>query len=631
MLDVLLKRTGSIVFKGLMALLVLSFAIWGIGDVLQPRASARAVATVGSVNIQPNEFVAAYQREIQRLQGMFGNALDREQARSLGIPSSVLSNLVQTSLFNQEAQSVGVVISDALIRQQIAANGAFRNSAGQFDPTIYQATLRQAGMSEQDLVTRLRSDLSRAHLLDAIEGAESLPKTFVEPLYRYMQEKRVAETIRITDDSMPEPAAPSEDELVAYHKDNAPVFTAPEYRKLSFISLTAEDIAKSIDIPDDKLRQAFDDRRGEFDIAEKRQVQHMLLPDEATAKKASDLLAQGRSFADVAKETINADASTLDLGTVTKEELATQLPEAAQAAFSVKEGENTQPVKSPIGWHLLHVTKVETGHESSFEEVKDKLRETLARERALDDLYDLANKVEDVLGSGATLEETASKLSIKLKTVEAIDAEGKDPAGNAVKDIPDSPRFLQTAFETAEQTESIMTDAGDNGYFLLRVDGVTPPALKPLASIHDQVVTAWKNQKRGEAAKAAADKALERVKAGEAPAAVAASIKAKETTTEPFLRQLSDPSDDLPQALASALFRIKQGEATIARGANSYYVAKLKDVIVADPAADSQGVAALSQQLADEFKNDLRSEFAGGLQGRFPVSVNGPVLEPLIQ
>ena len=147
----------------------------------------------------------------------------------------------------------------------------------------------------------------------------------------------------------------------------------------------------------------------------------------------------------------------------------------------------------------LRVTKVEAGHESTFDEVKDKLRQTLAREKALDDLYDLANKVEDVLGGGATLEEAASKLSLKLRTVEAIDGEGKDRAGNPVKDVPASPRFVQTAFETAEQTESIMTDAGDNGYFLLRVDAVTPPALKPLDTIRDQVVNAWKSQKRAEA------------------------------------------------------------------------------------------------------------------------------------
>jgi peptidyl-prolyl cis-trans isomerase D len=631
MLDSLLKKSGSVVVKVLLGLLILSFAVWGIGDVISPNTYNRAVVTVGGRSIQQQEFSAAYQREIQRLQPIFGNALDREQARNLGIAGSVLNSLIENVLFDLESREVGVTISDDLIRQQIANNGAFRGATGAFDRNIYLATLRQAGMTEQGLVADIRNGLSRAHLMDAIEGADRVPTSFVEPLYRYQNEKRVAETVRIADDSMPDPGTPDETALAAFHKDNEAQFTAPEYRKVTYVSLAMDEIAKGIMVADDRLRQAYTERQVEFEEPERRQVDHMLLLSEDDAKKAAEMIAQGKSFADAAKEVANADASTLDLGTLTKRDLSMQLPEIAEATFAAKEGEITAPVKSPIGWHLMKVGKVEAGRVPSFDEVKDRLRDNLARDQAIDVLYDKAKKLEDALGGGATLEEAASKLDLKAQVVAAVDASGRDPAGAQITSLPPGPRFVQTAFETPEQVESVLTEADQSGYFILRVDAVTPPAVKPIDQIRDQVVAGWKAQKRSEAAKVAADKALADLKEGKDIAAVASGLGSSVMTPDPFTRTLTEQNESLPQALASALFRAKVGDAVAARSASAYHVARLKEIKAADPATDKEGVELMSRQLANELKDDLRSQFANALQTRYPIAVNNDVLEQLLR
>ena len=630
MLDSMLKRTGSVMVKLLMALLILSFAVWGIGDVISPQARLSAVANVGETTIQPQQFNNAFQREISRLQPLFNNTLDRNQARDLGLADTVLRDLVQSALFDLEARKVGVTISDALVRDAIARNEAFRNPRGEFDRLAYMSTLQRLGISEGQLVADIRSDLRRAHLLNAVEAGETLPMTLVEPLYRYQNEKRVAESIAFKDDAMADPGEPDAEALVAFHKENEALFTAPQYRQATFVTLDSRELAAEAQITDDQLKQAFDERHGEFDLPERRQVEQMLLTARAAADKAHGLVGEGRTFADVAKEVAGAAPETLGLGLIGRNELAMRLPQLADAAFALQEGAVSSPVESPLGWHLVRVAKIEPGKTATLDQVRDELRQRIAQERAIDSLYDLANKFEDGLASGATIEEAAGRLNLKIRGVAAVDSQGNDPTGKPVADIPSGQKFLETAFELTEGAVSHLNDNGNNSYFVVRVDGITPPTVKPLDEIKADVVAAWKARKKMERAREAGEKALERMKAGEAPSAVAAAGGVA-TTTPPFTRNLTQPSDDLPQSLASALFRAKVGDTILVRGPVGYHVARLKEVIPADPAADKAGLDALSRQLAGGMRNDLVGQYASALQGRFPVSINRVALDQLLR
>ena len=69
-------------------------------------------------------------------------------------------------------------------------------------------------------------------------------------------------------------------------------------------------------------------------------------------------------------------------------------PELEEAVFSLKEGANSAPVKSPLGWHLFHVTDVEPGSTKTLDEVRDDLGQSLALEKAVDNMFELANRLD---------------------------------------------------------------------------------------------------------------------------------------------------------------------------------------------------------------------------------------------
>ena len=257
MLGAIRKRSGSILVKLLLGLLILSFAAWGIDDVFRGRAANTSVARVGDREITPGQLGNDYRRELSRLQTAFGGNLDRQQARAMGLAEAVLGRIVERTLFALGADRLGVAVSDDLVRREISATPAFRNQFKKFDRLRFQEVLRSNGLSENGFVAMLREDLSRAQLAGSVEASAIAPKVLVDALYRHRQEKRVAETVLIADDSVVHPGDPDESALIDFHKKNAARFTAPEFRALTVLGIDANNLAEKVAVSEDALKEAY--------------------------------------------------------------------------------------------------------------------------------------------------------------------------------------------------------------------------------------------------------------------------------------------------------------------------------------------------------------------------------------
>ena len=624
MLGAIRKRSGSILVKLLLGLLILSFAAWGISDVFRTRASDTSVARVGEREITPNQLGNDYRRELSRLQTAFGGNLDPQQARAMGLAEMVLGRIVERTLFALGADRLGVAVSDDMVRREIRATPAFHNQFKKFDRLRFQEVLRSNGLSENGFAAMLREDLARAQLAGSVEASAMAPKALVDALYRHRQEKRVAETVLVADDGVAHPGDPDQSALIDFHKENAARFTAPEFRTLTVLGIDAKILAKEVAVSEDALEEAYAERRDEFASPERRTLQQMVLVDEAAARRAHTLLGEGRDFAEVAKEVGGLDAETVELGALTREEL---LPELAEGAFSAAAGQIVAPVQSPIGWHVMRVAAIEAASQQTFAELRGKLAEEMARDKAIDSLFRLSNQMEDALGGGATLEETASRLNLEVVKFDAIDASGRDAAGQPVSLPFVGKELLDTAFSTEENAESPLTETGSDAYFVLRVDRVTPPALRPLDEVREAVAEAWRAARRAEASQQAAEALLQRIEGGTELSNAAAEAGFTVTTTAPFSRSSEGASHGLPRGLVTSLFDGWVGKAAAARGAKGHYVARVKEVVAADPYADADGVAAHRKQIEESMRADMVTQLAAALRERYPVTVNRDALE----
>ena len=145
---------GKAIMTVVMGLIIVSFVIWGVGDMLRG-FTASTVASVGGAKISAQEYRLAYDRTIQQYQRRLRRPFTNEEARQIGLDRSVLQRLLSEAAVDEEARKLGLNISDDALREIIASNPDFRDKSGAFDPAAVRRRAARHGHDRARL--RLRT------------------------------------------------------------------------------------------------------------------------------------------------------------------------------------------------------------------------------------------------------------------------------------------------------------------------------------------------------------------------------------------------------------------------------------------------------------------------------------------
>lgn len=620
-----IRRTLARWVVGLLfALLIASFALWGIGDIFRGGRQATTVIEVGDREIDQAEFSRLFRREMRRLREAFGGDLTLEQARRLGLVDQVVQQTITRALFDQQAKTMGLVVADSQVAAYIRSQEAFQNAAGQFDRALFERVMRSAGLSESRFVELVRNDIDRQRLARAATSGIAVPDAMAEAAYRYREERRAAETVRIAYSEVGGVPEPTEANLRTYYEEHAEAFMAPEYRAITLAQLRPEDLAAEIRVSEEELRQAYEERRGELGSKERRHLRQVLVDDRETAQRILDRMRQGRSLA-AAAEAVTGGAP-IDLGTMTREEM---LPELAEPAFALAEGETGGPLQSSLGWHLIQVVDVQAGSTPSFEEARDELRSDIAMRRAVDRLISMANRLDDTLAGGASIEDAAAELGLKVREIPAIDRDGRNRDGEPVAGVPPNEEFLPVVFRTASGEQSLVEETSAGGYYVLRVDGVTPPQRRPFEKVRREVRERWLADQRRQRARELGERIVRGVnEAGRDFGELAREQGLEVTASEAVTRTGRD--SPMPPQLAGRLFDIDKGEAVSVALQDGVAVARLSEIRKAEPRADPDGLARVRESLRRSLESDMLAAFADALRETYGVRVNRRQLDSIL-
>ncbi len=616
-------RAGSIIVKILFGLLIVSFGLWGIytrSDYAE-RSPDTVIATVGDHSIRAENLQQALQPALERLRAQLGATIDPAQVKQLGILDSLLGQLIDRSLLDQQTARLGLEVSDDTIRGAIYGNPAFRGPDGKFDRQRFAQLLTMQRLSEDQLVARLRSEIPRSELLQAVTAGADPPRPVVDALYRYRNEKRLADIVAFPVAAVTDIGAPSEDQLNKFYEAHPDLFRAPEYRSFTVASLSPADVEQPGDIAEDKLKKEYEQRKDEFETGETREIQQILAPSEEKAKEAEVAVAAGKDWKEVATG-LGQDPDTVDLGLLSRQEIPHEL---GDVAFELPLNQPSQPIKSPLGWHILRVTKIEPAATLSFEQARPKIEAALKLQDATDRLDKSGNKADDALAGGTPLAEVAAKFGLKITTIAASDESGHDPDGKPVL-LPVAPdQILKTVFVTNPGDTSRIIDTDDGSIFAVHLDKVTAPQVRPLAEVKDQAVAAWQAEQKRETASKKAEALAAAVTSG-VTLAKAAGDKGLTLLAAVPLSRGQTPGQTTPPALVSKLFAAKPGEIVTSSEETGAYTAQLKEIQSLETVPDAEA-AKLSEQLAGEARGDIAGAFTEALRKRFPVEIQREALD----
>lgn len=624
MLQIIRSTAGSWVVKILFVVLIISFAIWGIGDLT--KGTQAGVAKIGDRTITPQEFDKAYRAEFNRMKQMVGPEFTEAQARQFGLRDRALEQLIQKTLLAIAADDMGLRVADATVAAEIAKVPAFKSGLGVFDVNLMRALLQQNGLNEQSFVEDVRGDMARSDLVGAITVGAKAPKTLAEALYRYRFEARTFETVTIPNNAMPEAPSPDQATLEAFHKEKAVRYTAPEYRTVNVALLEAGALVKDVQITDEDLHEYYDGHSADYITPEKRSLTQAVFTDKAAADKALAAVASGKKIEDVAKA---AGVEAVSLEDVQKSELPTEL---ADPAFTAEANKPIGPVESAFGFHVAIVTAVKAGGERTFDQVKDEMAAKVRHEKAVEKLFEVSTKLEDSLAGGTPLAEAAEAVGARIIKLEKFDNRGTNTAGKTVGDgLPALDKILASAFTlNAGQTGSV-EEAGSDAFFAVQVEAVDPPAVKPLDQIKSVVLGDWQAEQKQLAAKKLADEVAAKMKAGASAKDAAAGIKgALAQSVDPVMRT-GAPSAIIPAAAVQTLFGAEIGAVTTAEKPTGQVVAKLTGVIPADPtlAPASAQLSQLGGSTQQAMQDELALQYLAALRAHYGVTINQSLINQL--
>lgn len=620
MMQSLRKQAKGFLAFILFGLLILSFGVWGIGDIFRPVSGRDVVIEIGDTQVAAEQLASDVQREIQALRSRSGVSLDYGQALQFGLVSQTISRLVGTTLLDIATRDMGVAVSDQMISDAVQSDTNFRNQFGRFDRQRYRQALASIGMSERMYEETLRGDLARRQLAGGIAASESVPKALAHAVYRHRREKRVAEILFVSNDSLSGIAAPDQEALETFHKENEARFMAPEFRKVTAVIIRPDDLAENIEVSDERLEEEYRSRLDEFQTPERRAVEQLLFSDESEAKTAYDRIQGGEDFA-------NVGADVLPLGTVTKAELP--LEALRDGAFALAPGLASAPINTALGWHIVRVTKIEPGSTSSFADARNKLKDLVKRGLAVDAAIELGEELDKEIGGGTGVADAARQFGLSLTNIAAMDAKGQDPDGKAIPGLPQGSDFVAQAFQAATGEDGLLSDAEDGSYFVLRVDSISPAAVRPLANIRDKVVAAWTAERKTEAAREKAQSITERLADGAKLSEFTAELGQEARTTAAFTRDGEGAGDHVSAALVEKLFALRIGGAAWAATQNGTVVGVVKEIEGANPLSDSEGVKSVAGRLRQAMAGDLLAQFTNALRDRYPVEIDQAAVEDM--
>ncbi len=622
MLNFIRSYAASWVVKILFFLLILSFAVWGIGDVFRLQRQGGAPVTVGDVEIGREVIARQFDGLVRSMQPLFNNRLDRDQARQIGLLDRAVDQLVGEALLEQETRTLDILASDDAVRRAIQSEPSFQGADGTFDRARFERILAGSSLTEQGYVEALRRDLAAGQLIGAVSSGVAVPPILTETLYRHRHERRVAEAAVVPVDTAAELPAPEDSVLKNWYEAHKDAFQAPEYRALTLIVLSPEVLAKGITVTDEEVAAEFEARKDSLGRPERRDLVQVVAGDDATAARIQELVRGGADLATAAEQA--GAPAPVELGSVEK----SRLPAAVgDAAFTAAEGSITAPVQTDFGWHIVQVRKIEPGLAADLDAVMEELRRDLALHQAADRIADLANEFEDALAGGATLTEAAQQGGFEVRKIEAVDASGRDSTGAEIPDLPQALPILSAAFATEAGSESPLGELDDGGYFMVRVDGVTPAQPRPFEQVKDQVLTAWKDAERRRRAEEAAKALAEKVTGGADFATAAAEAGTAVKSTALLLRTEADTAAGLAPEATPRLFELKSGEVAVVPAENGFAVLRLKEVVPAVPAADPEGVKSVEAELTRALGTETVVGYENALRQRYPVEIDRDALQ----
>jgi peptidyl-prolyl cis-trans isomerase D len=594
-----------------------------------------AVVEIDGDKIGQEDFERIFYREMglryRHFQRESNRAPTQEEERGLRVTTvnAVVNQIVLKELTLREARRMGLRITDEDVRILIEKMPIFQTD-GEFDQRKYEnTTVEEAGMAPGEFEAWLRDEILMNRVFAMVGSAARVSEAEVKA--RFDEE---GEKVRVAYAFLPaslEPTVkPSEEALKTYYSAHLAKYHSGRRVSIRYVLVDLAKQRKEVKASEAEVKEYYERNKHVYADAGQIRCRHILFavpPGEeeraweearAKAEKAAARARAGEDFAKLAQELSEDPGSAReggDLGFFPKGR-TDQGFEAA--AFALKEGEISGPVKSIYGYHVIKREPDFAPFEEQADEIKEMLETQAAENRALTLATDLAQRV----GAGGELAAEAAALDLKVEKAGPFEAAG------TVGDLGWQQRIAEEAFTLdAGGTGSVLPVVDSDpraparrrlrGYVVYQVAARLEPGPAPFDEVKETVARDWRRDEALAAVSAAAGDLYRRAKEAGDVAAAAEAAGADYGETAAFNRLAPAPELGADYGVAAAAFDAQTGQVIgPLRAPSGYYVVKVLEKAPADPTLYATRADEYKARLLDERRRRMLEEWYRDLVAR---------------
>ncbi len=524
MMDNLRAAANHVVLKIILALIILSFVLTGVGNYLIG-GSGDYAAKVNGQTIERAQLEQAFQSERSRMQQQLGDqfsALAGNEGYMQQMRRQVLSQLIDNMLLDQYAKKLGLTVSDDQIKDAIRKAPYFQTN-GQFDNAKYLDLIGRMGYTADNFAQSMRQQLVNQQVIQAFGDSGFVLPSESQAMAALVLQERDVRLATIDLKALQAKQSAGDDELKAYYDQNKNSFIAPEQVKVSYIPLDAASMQDKVKVSEEDISAYYDQHKSSYGQPERKNYSVIQLKTEAEANAALDELKKGADFATLAKEKSTDIISRRTGGELGWLEPETTADELKQANLTEK-GQLSGVVKSSVGFLIVRLNDIEPEKLKPLSEVHDAIAKQVQQEKAVDAYYALQQKVSEAATSDneslASAEEAAG---VKAAQSDWFPRDNIPAALNfkpVVQAIFDGSLIGENG--APGSNSDVITVDGDRA-FVVRVSGHKPEGIEPFDQVKDRVAELVKRNKAVQAAKLQGDKLLVELKQGKGDEAMKAA------------------------------------------------------------------------------------------------------------
>lgn len=616
MMHRLIELTGTWVFKGILLLIAFSFIGYEVSGYFSDSGS-RSVATVNGKDISQQFVQQRVDQRLRTIRTQLGEQADGID--QLEVVQNVIDEAIRMELLYGAAQGLNLRASPVVLNQVIRNTSAFQE-LGVFDATRYHTVLNQSGLTAASYESMLAQDMLIKQLQAPFSTVGFKQESMAKRYAAHQKETIDVRRLLLSSSDVTAAPNPSAEELAQLYDTVKGTLVTPEYRHISVLMFDVDGVAGKTKVTDEEVQAYFDTHIDSFREPEKRRVRHILVQDEETAQKLKADIEGGKDFAAVAKASSLDKSNAVkggDIGFISPREM----PEAYdKAAFDLKKGEVSAPVKTAFGYYLIQVTDIQAAADVKLAKVRDKVVAAVKAEKAEEAVYKLVDDADRMLASGASLTDASKEVGGELSVLGFIDPVGLAKDGS-IDPLAAEADLIRSAFSLESGEVSVPLELRGNRFAFVQVSEIEPAGVLPLEQVRPQLVDLFKTENTKQRLLAKATQILAKRAQGESLDKLA---RAENLRAPQVFKAIGRDSQALGlngDTLAE-LFSVEEGK-VLQRTVNTTRGLAIFEVVKRSrPTPSEEDVVKAETELGNSMRTSLFTQFLNRLYDDANISIN---------